>query len=150
MPRILGWEPPPEEESPTRGIPLDVVVRALTHGFIPACAGIMFALALPAIVFRTVPVGEVVGLVAGETARLIVGYSVTMLVMRHWLYSDAWISGRPAVVIGLFSPIWLFIVGIALGGVSHLPVPLSVLAGAGLAVVMYFPWLRSPPEEPGT
>jgi hypothetical protein len=131
-----------------RGVPATVVARGLTTRFIPASVGIMGVFALFPILDDPSRTGIVLSLMTAETAGIIIGYGAALSVMRRWLYPDAGIDGRRSVVAGLFSPVALGIVSVFMQGPRRGFIALAcVLAGAAMASVMYFPWLRPTPGK---
>lgn len=148
MTQLVEQEAPPSAVAPyARGVPAEVVARGLVGRFIPASAGIMTAMALIPILSEPRRTGIVLSIMTMETASVIVGYGAALAVMRRWLYPDAGIDGRRSVVAGLFSPLALGIASLFFQGRGEMIVPTSILAGAGMALVLYFPWLRPTPGK---
>lgn len=149
MTQLTTHETPGPELAPyTRGVPAEVVARGLVGRFIPASVGIMSAFALIPILAEPRRAGIVLSIMAMQTASIIVGYGATLAVLRRWLYPDAGIDGRRSVVAGLFSPLALGIVSVFTQGAQRpLQMSASLVAGAAMAVVLYFPWLRPTPGK---
>lgn len=148
MTQLVEHEAPSAVLAPyARGVPAEVVARGLIGRFIPASVGIMSALALIPILTEPRRAGIVLSLMTMETACVIVGYGATLSVMRRWLYPDADINGRRSVIAGLFSPLTLGIASLFLQGRGEMIAPASILAGAGMAVVLFFPWLQPTPGK---
>ena len=143
MTQLVEHEAEPAVVAPyARGVPAEVVARGLVSRFIPASAGIMTAMALITTISQPQRVGIVFSIMTMETACVIVGYGAALAVMRRWLYPDAGIAGRRSVIAGLFSPLALGIASAFLQGRRDMIVPASILAGAGMALVLFFPWLQ--------
>lgn len=149
MTQLVEREAPPTTVAPyTRGVPAEVVTRGLVGRFIPASVGIMTTFALIIIVAEPPRAGIVLSILAPQAASVIVGYGASLAVMRRWLYPDAGIAGRRSVVAGLFTPLALGIVSAFMQGANRpMQVAASIAAGAAMAVVMYFPWLRPTPGK---
>ncbi len=103
----------------------------------------MGALALVSIYSEPSGAGIVLSIMALNTTSVIAGYGAALAVMRRWLYPDAGVDGRRSVVAGLFSPLALGIASAFMQGAQRPTQALaSVLAGAAMALVLYFPWLQ--------
>jgi hypothetical protein len=130
------------------GVPLRVVVRGVLTRFLPASATIFGAFALTAVLgdpSRTWVVLRIMGL---EVGALTLGFGVGLEFLRRHLYPDAAVDGRRSVVAGFASPLSLLIVSVFTQGsqIGRIAT-FSVVAGAGMALAMFFAWLRPTPGK---
>ena len=79
-------------------------------------------------------------------ALVTVGYTAALAALLYRLRADADVSGRRSAVAGLLVPAAYLSGLVVLASQSQLSQNLlAVLIGAGLAIGMFFPWLKSAP-----
>lgn len=79
-------------------------------------------------------------------ALVTVGYTAALAALRYRLRADADVAGRRSAVAGLLVPAAYLSGLVVLASQSQLSQNLlAVLIGAGLAIGMFFPWLKSAP-----
>jgi hypothetical protein len=136
-----------------RGVPLGVAVKGTLARFLPASFSVMGAFSIPAILYDPSRSLLVLGIVGLEVLGLSVGFGTGLLALRRWLFPSAKIEGRRSFFAGLMSPLALAITSVFTQGASIVELTsYSAIAGLGMAVVLYSPWLSSggetPPELP--
>jgi Na+/melibiose symporter-like transporter len=125
-------------------VPAGAVLSGTFRRFLPGgiLAGFVLATAM----------GEPAGMILVALAEVVMaaGYAVGLGIMRPSLRSDAGVDGRRSVVAGLVAPAVLFSLLTLVGGTSLMGLMLvTILTGFGVAITMFFPWLRSSEvEEP--
>jgi hypothetical protein len=155
--RKLPEEIKPAEVIPgVRGVPLRFAAKGTLARFLPASLAVMGAFTIPAIIEDPGRLLIVLGIMGLEALGLSAGFGAGLLSLRRWLFPSAKIEGRRSSFAGLMSPLALGIVSIFTQGASLIEIgSYSALAGLGMAVVLYSPWLSSggepapevPPED---
>ena len=140
----------PEEMQPAevipgvRGVPLSFAAKGTLTRFLPASLAVLGAFSVPAILHDPSRLLVVLGVVGLEALGLSVGFGTGLLALRRWLFPSAKIEGRRSLFAGLMSPLALGIVSIFTQGATLFEITgYSAIAGLGMAVVLYCPWLSS-------
>ena len=139
---------PAEVISGVRGVPLSLAARGTLTRFLPASVAVMGAFSIPAILYDPSRLLLVLGIVGLESLCLTVGFGAGLLALRRWLFPSAKIEGKRSFFAGLMSPLALGIASVFTQGASFLELTsYSAIAGLGMAVVLYSPWLSSGGES---
>lgn len=125
-------------------ISLRTILRGTLTRFVPA-----FILGT-AIFYVLVSLGDPVSVgwlnLGVAYALVTVGYTAALAALRDRLRADADVAGRRSAVAGLLVPAAYLSGLVVLASQSQLSQDLlAVLIGAGLAIGMFFPWLKSAP-----
>jgi len=129
-------------------IALKDVARSVLLRFLPASA-----ISLVSVIWLTLapgnPMGPMLGVLGRWTAWIGLGFAMGLLVMRPWLYPDAKITGLRSVLAGLLGALLpLTFLRLQVGLVRPFEMTLVLLvAGVGVALGMFFPWLTATPAH---
>jgi hypothetical protein len=134
--------------APDGGIPMQVTLQGTLGRFLPASL-LSTGLTLAGLGFLSGSSVLELGLVALlASGVLTIGFGAGLEGLRRWLPRDAGVEGRRSVLAGLLSPLATFIFAVLHGGFGVVGGSLWLfLVGMVLAVVMFFPWLATDPEE---
>ncbi len=127
-----------------RGVPLSLAAKGTLARFLPASGAVMGAFAIPAVLDDPSRLLVILGVVGLEVLGLSVGFGAGLLGLRRWLFPSAKIGGKRSFFAGLMSPLALGIAFVFTQGASLVEIAsFSAVAGLGMAVVLYSPWLSS-------
>ena len=134
-----------------RGVPLDVVLRAVLRHFLPGAAAVVLPLFTLLLLLNPFDWMTNVPVLLGVLGLATAGFGLGLGALSHWLFPHSNPDGQRSDVAGLASP---FVTLAAGGGLFRLIGPLSTaaefvaiwsvaaLSGFALALVSYAPWLK--------